>query len=353
MNHASESQEEPRRPLGTIACVTTGFEVAARHPALIGLPLLLDLFLWLGPRLSIAPVLERLRGAFNAWMVAELMTAEVADAYVLMGRLLEELGKNFNLFSLLQPAPLLGVPLLMPVRMSAVSPLGNQVALEVRSFLLLPAIAVVMMVVGLGLAAIYLTVVAREVIAETEAALPGPSSVLGLWGQLLKLGLLLFAILFSFAMVFSVFASLLGLISVTLAGLAMSLASSVVLFIGLHLLFTVPGIVQLRRGVLRAMQESLLLTRGDFLNVLLLLALIFVISQGLSVVWTLPDPGSWATFVGLAGHAFVSTALTAALLVFYQERLQYLRTLQKLYAAAQAERRRAAEEANVHPMVGE
>jgi hypothetical protein len=338
--------------MGTLACVTSGFEVAARHPVLIILPLLLDMFLWLGPRLSVAPLLRGFRSSMNEVLPAGVMVSEAADAYALVGRILEEVGQSFNLFSLLHPAPLLGVPVLMPARMSALSPLGNQPAIEVRSLLVLLAYVVLMTLAGLGLSAFYLTVVGREVIVETEAPLPGPSSPWGIWGQLVKLGLVLFALLFSLSLAFSLFASLVGLISLSLAGLAMTLAASVMLFIAVHLLFAVPGIVQLRRGALRAMQESLLLTRGDFMNVVFLLGLIFVISRGLSVVWTLPAPDSWATFVGLAGHAFVSTALTAGLLIFYQERLQYLRALQNLYAA-QVARQRAAEEATIHPVVSE
>ncbi len=44
--------------MGPLACITTGFEVVARAPWLAVLPLLLDLFLWLGPRLSVAPILQ-------------------------------------------------------------------------------------------------------------------------------------------------------------------------------------------------------------------------------------------------------------------------------------------------------
>ena len=98
-------------------------------------------------------------------------------------------------------------------------------------------------------------------------------------------------------------------------------------------MFTIPGIVQLQRGLLQAVKESLLLTRSDFLNVTFLLLLIFVISRGFNFVWTLPEFNSWAATIGLAGHAFVSTALTATLFIFYQERLNFLEVLQQIRAA--------------------
>ncbi len=332
--------------MGTLACITTGFEVAARNPVLIVLPLMLDLFLWLGPRLSIAPILQGVMVFLNQWLQVDPSSVQASDAASLLSQILEELSKSFNLFSLLHPAPLLGVPVLMSGRLSAVSPLGPQPAVEIASMLLLLACAVVLTVAGLGLSSLYLEVVGRRVISETDSPLPGPMSMWVIWQQFVKLALLLFVILFSFSMVLSFFAGLIGFLSLTLAGLVMTLASSVVLFIGVHLLFTVPGIVLLRRGLLRAMKESLLLTRGDFINVIFLLGLILVISRGLGVVWALPEAASWATIVGLAGHAFVSTALTAALLVFYQERLRYLGSLQQLSAAQPGE-------AKAHPVAGE
>ena len=137
-------------------------------------------------------------------------------------------------------------------------------------------------------------------------------------------------------MVISVFATIVGLFSFFVAGLMMAAMLSIALFVAIHLLFTVPGMVQLRRGLFRAIRESLLLTRVDFVNVVFLLGLILLISRGLNVVWTLPETDSWTTFVGVGGHAFVSTALTAGLFIFYQERLRYLEVMKQIFAARQA-----------------
>lgn len=322
--------------MGALACLTTGFEVIARHPELTLLPIVLDLFLWLGPRLSIAPILRSIEILMNQLMVTDIAVPEIGDSYVVAARILEELSEGFNLFSLLNPGPLLGVPVLMPSYLTALRPTGVQPALEVTSALFLLLWVPVLAVVGLGLNAIYLDGVGRRVIDVTDSSLPGPKTVWITWRQLLEFGLFIFVAFFSFSVVLSFVGTLVGLLSFTLAGLLMTLASSVLLFAVLHLLFTVPGMVLLRRRLVAAMRESLLLTRGDFLNVIFLLGLILVISRGLNVVWTLPKPESWSTLVGLAGHAFVSTALTAALFVFYQERLRYVEAMKALYGAKEA-----------------
>ena len=101
------------------------------------------------------------------------------------------------------------------------------------------------------------------------------------------------------------------------------------MFVAFHLIFAIPGMVQLRRSPLHAIQESILLTRVDFVSISMLVLLILVISKGFNVVWTLPDPATWSNLIGIAGHAFVSTALTATLFVFYQDRLNFLPKMEK------------------------
>lgn len=346
MNQVRVPPEELRRPMGPLACITTGFEVVARAPWLAVLPLLLDLFLWLGPRLSVAPILQDFKAFLLQMSSMSEAVPDVGDAYLILGQILDELSSKFNLLSLLNPAPLMGVPVLMPTRMTVLNPLGGQQAIEIASFSMMMVLGLALGLLSLWLSAAYLAPIGRRVISETESSLPGPPPVLTLWGELLKVGLLVLAVLLSFAMALSFLASLIGLFSLTLAGLVMTLASSAVLFTAIHLVFTIPGIVQLRKGLFTAVRESLLLTRSDFLHVIFLLGLVLVISQGLRVVWTLPDPASWSMVVGLVGHAFVSTALTAALLVFYQERLQYLEVMKQIFATR-------LKKANAHPVIGE
>lgn len=322
--------------MGALACVTTGFEVIARHPELTILPLVLDLFLWLGPRLSVAPILQGIKTFMSQLVATDVAMPDIGESYAIAGQILEELSRSFNLFSLLNPGPLLGVPVLMPSYLTSLRPIGSQPALEVASFLILLLWVPALSIVGLGLNAFYLGGVGRRVIDETDSPLPGPKTVWIIWRQFLEFGLFIFVAVFLFSIVLSLLGTLVGLLSFGLAGLLMTLGSSVVLFVALHLLFTVPGIVLLRRRLFAAMKESLMLTRGDFLNVIFLLGLILLISRGLNVVWTLPKPDSWSTLVGLVGHAFVSTALTAGLFVFYQERLRYVEAMKEHYATHEA-----------------
>jgi len=333
VSEANNTQEETRRPMGILACLTTGFDIVARNPYLIVIPFIMDLFLWLGPRLSLAPIFEAMEHFIREWVIAGAPDPEISEAYTVFVQVLHELSLGYNLFTVLHPAPLLGVPSLMINQLTVQRPFGVRPDITLSSVFLVFPLVLLLVVIGLGLTALYLRWMGQRVIAETESALSGPKPIVNLWGQFLLLSIVLLILLGGFAMAIMFFASFVGLFSMSLAWLTMILASSFALFIAVHLMFTIPGIVQLRRGLFQAIKESLLLTRSDFLNVSFLLMLIFIISRGFNFVWTLPEFDSWSTTIGLAGHAFVSTSLTATLFIFYQERLEFLEVLQRLRAA--------------------
>jgi hypothetical protein len=319
--------------MGALACLTTGFDVVARNPYLILIPFFMDLFLWLGPRLSLAPIFKAVENLVTDLMISGIPDADISEAFALTVQVLNELSAGYNLFSILHPAPLLGVPSLMINQLTVERPFGIRPDVSISSVFLVLPMGVLLVIVGLALTAFYLNWVGSRVIAETESPLTGPRSVWNLWGQFILLSLVLLLALSVFGMIIMFFSSFLGLFSMPLAWLSIILASSIVLFIAVHLMFTVPAIVQLQRGLFQAIKESLLLTRSDFLNVTFLLLLIFIISRGFNFVWTLPEFNSWSALIGLAGHAFVSTALTATLFIFYQERLSFLEVLQQIRAA--------------------
>jgi len=319
--------------MGTLACLATGFETIARHPTLIVIPTLLDLFLWLGPRLSMAPVFKSMEQAMMELLTFEGIGTEVGEASIFLRQILNSLATEFNLFTVLTPAPLLGVPSLMAAEMPLLGPFGARAEVEISSFLFIVAWSIILIVMGLFLSALYLRMIGIQVIEETEAPLPGPDSTIAVWGQLIKLVLILIAVLFGISLLSSIFVSCVGMVSLRIAAFLMTLFSSLGLFVALHMLFAVPAIVLLRRPLFQAVRESFILTRSDFLNVTALILLILVISQGFTFVWSLPDHESWAALIGIGGHAFVSSALVATLFIFFQERLRFLEAIEKAFAA--------------------
>ena len=59
----------PTPPFGVVESLSKGFELAASHIILILIPILLDIFLWVGPRQSFDPVIHEVNVAF--WSLIE------------------------------------------------------------------------------------------------------------------------------------------------------------------------------------------------------------------------------------------------------------------------------------------
>jgi len=348
-----KTQKEPREPMGILACLSAGFDIVARRPAMIVWPLLLDLFLWLGPRLSLAPIFTKLgqfckayastQGSATSPLVEQLLLAlaqifnlRIEQLLQLLAAISEASAARYNLFTTLSPVPLFGAPAVMVTRLTLERPMGVRPEIVVASPLVACGWLVLLIVVGLGISALYLRVIGRQVIAETESALPGPQSGLALWGQLITLVLTLLFILGALWLLGLSFSMMISLLGRGLGYFALTFSFAFLVFIVFHFIFAIPGMVQLRRSPLHALQESILLTRVDFVNVSLLVLLILVIDRGFNVVWNLPDPATWATLIGIAGHAFVSTASITALFVFYQDRLNFLPTMEKARAPQEA-----------------
>ncbi len=331
--------------MGVLACLAAGFEIVARHPTIIIMPLLLDLFLWMGPRLSLAPIFVELERFFTTfWTTGTSAVPEAQQMALLLTQTFNELAARYNLFTALSPVPLLGAPTIMAGQMTVERPMGVRPEIVVASPLVVFGWIVLLAVVGFGINALYLRVVGRHVIAETESALPGPQSFLPLWGRLIALALIVLSVFGVLLFVGLSIAALVSLLSAGLAFFTLTFLFALMAFTVFHLVFAIPGMVQLRRSPLHAIQESILLTRGDFVSISLLVLLILVISRGFNVVWKLPDPATWSNLIGIAGHAFVSTALITTLFVFYQDRLNFLPTMEKA---------RAPQEIPAHSLMGD
>jgi hypothetical protein len=381
------TREDSARPLGAIGSLAAGFEMLGQRLWLIALPVLLDLLLWLGPRLSIAPLLKQFVDLLLAQPTADpRMASQVAQAT----QMLEQFGDQFNLFSLLTALPLLNVPSLLGQHVpGSVSPLDGPRVLPATNVLTPMAWGVVLVPMGLLLGFLYLNSLARQVRAlrspseneeervlspagslgpstdrrseAEEPALPVPSGVEGsvvegpalpvpsgvegsrVVGPALSSGLvkLLRVLLFAAGllglgmMLVPLWMLLVGVIvtAIPLLGLLLwSLGIGLGSYFALHLLFVVPGVLLGGRGLLRAAWESIVLIHTQFSSVVALVLLVVVIYQGLGFVWSLPPGDSWALLIGILGNGCIATGLTAALFVFYQERIGQLQRMRQISA---------------------
>ena len=110
-------------PPGLIASLAAGFDTTASHAGIILIPVLLDLFLWLGPHMRIEIVLKPLVAAFQALPASPeaIMTQEIVRQFA----------RDFNLLSVFRTLPV-GIPSLLAGTMPLTNPFGTAVWMEFK-----------------------------------------------------------------------------------------------------------------------------------------------------------------------------------------------------------------------------
>lgn len=302
--------------LGVIDSLSAGLNLVAQRVWVVAIPVLLDLWYWLGPRLSITPLLKQVEEAFLRSAPASMPEAPVSIETVI--DMLDTLGQQFDLFSLLS-ASLLGVPSLM-----ANGSIHNTDALEVHSWLVMAGLAALLLLVGLAVGCLYLVFIAQGVCQQPVDPWMLMRQTGTTWLRVVALGLLMLLSVITLMVPFSFLVGLVTFINGTLASFLMGIVYMGVIWLMIYLYFAIDAIVINRVGPIQAIWNSANVVARNFWSALGLIVLIFILSVGLSVVWQrLSEIHPIGTVVAITGHAFVGSGLVAASLLFYRDRYHH------------------------------
>ena len=310
-------------PPGVIGSLRAGFDTIASHLPVILLPLALDLFLWLGPRLRIErlfqPIFEEMAryASFSGIPAAEL--SKFQDNSTL---LLEQL-QHYNLLSVLRTFPI-GVFSLMSGTMPVQTPLGTSSVIQVNSFFTLLGWIVVLTFVGWMCGGIFFRWVSLVV---TEPAKPVNLRL----GQSILQTILL-------SVLYMMLALMIGTPVIVVLALVIAasplLAQGLLLILGLlsmwlivPVFFTPHGIFLRQQNAFSSISTSLRMARFTLPTSSLFVLSVLLIAFGLNFVWNIPSPASWMTLVGILGHAFITTSLLAASFIYYRDMQVWLQTV--------------------------
>jgi hypothetical protein len=318
----SNQAQSVEKPIGVVAAFVTGFDRVAARPILLLPPLLLDLLLWLGPRVSVAPFIERVAAQLIPPPAAE---QALQDQILALQDGLDLLASRFNLLGALSSIPV-GIPSLM----AGMSPEESPIVLFESWRLVAPQNILILWLIltalGLGFGAVYHRLLARA--AAPEAKLP---STLWSWSRLILMALLLYAGMLALTAVSFLVAGVAALL-LPLLGIGVSfVAISLLFWLLVYLIFTPHGIIRYRLGVVRAMLESALLVRWNFMSTVGFLGVAVLISWLTNMIWSLAAGGSWYGLLSIVGHAFISGMLITSSYAYYQDRREWLiRTREEL-----------------------
>ena len=296
-------------PPGLISSIARGFDAVANHISVILPPLLLDLFLWLGPHLRLTAFLQKW------WNLSKSTLALNLPAGTELATLQEswtKFAEQFNLFMALRTFPV-GTPSLLSFEMPVLNPLGNPASRDAGSIFGILGWIVLLLLVGWVAGAFYYYWVAGISMELEKRSLWKSISqavfLSAIWaGMLMIVGV---PLLFMFGA--------LMMISPAVAQVALFAGSMVLVWLVMPVFFSAHGIFTFQLDALRAILNSLRMVRFTLPNIALFLLIFVVINQGLNFLWNTPADGSWWMLVGIGGHAFVSTALLAASFIYYRD----------------------------------
>jgi len=316
-------------PPGVLNSIRVGFDVVSGRAVLIILPLVLDLFLWLGPRLSFGNIY----GAFlKNWLdLSGKAGFPVKDVQVLTDSV--DKFSRINLLAWIRTLPI-GIPSLLsgnvPESLPLRTPFGVQDVIQVSSILGMLGWLVLLTLVGWVGGGLYFRWISETTLGEEEAGISPMRAIIQTFILSVVWLIGLMVILFPVAIMLS----LLALISPALANGAVLIILMLSFWLIVPLFFMPHGIFTRKQNAFHSMFASLKMARFTLPTSSLFVFSVFILSTGLNYLWSVPSYDSWMLLVGIAGHAFITTALLSASFVYYREMNNWLQNVYERFRQA-------------------
>lgn len=314
-------------PPSLMNALMAGFDAVTSHISLILLPIILDLLLWLGPRLRvdgvILPALEQ-----TSKNIPSIVNAD--DWAKALTEITKFFSERFNLFTLLRTYPV-GIPSLMSSRFPSQSPGAGPMVWQSEVGMLFLLEVLGMLLAGLILGAFYFSSVSQFTLFKGSSWSSALKELPNASRQVLVLSLFWLFLFLAVSLPVSCVVSSFTSGGSTIGKIGIMLYGGLLLWLAFPLVLSPHGIFVHRDSALASIRRSVKITRMTLPSTSLLFLLILLISQGMDVIWSSSKDTSWLSLVGIAGHAFVTTGLLAASFIYYKEADQWVQlTLARL-----------------------
>lgn len=309
-------------PPGIINSIRAGFDVIASHITVILIPLLLNLFLWLGPRLRLDAMFASMKNdVISIWKASGVPAADIQNVL----NWYEATLPHINLFWLVRTLPI-GISSLLLPHGNLATPMGAPIVWQVNVFNF-PGWLLMLTFIGWVGGAIYFRSVAWVAIRDQEQTIEIPNAIL----QTVLISIFFTILIFALGIPVLLFLLMILQRSALLGNLFILFASLASVWVIVPLFFWPHGVFIKKQNVLTAIMSSFQLARFTLPTSSLFVLVVFLLANGLNFLWSIPAEDSWMTLVGIFGHAFVTTALLAASFIYYRDMSAWVQAvLQKL-----------------------
>ena len=321
----TQKLDELPPPPGVMGSLRAGFDAVASHVGLILVPLLLDVFLWLGPRLSVYGLINPfLKLVFDQARLGLTSSADM-KRFTQFQTLFSEMVERFNLFSLLgklQTFPI-GVSSLLAQTMPVATPLGAQQVVQISTLPAFLGLAFLLVLGGWVVGGLYFYWVSGTALGEQRTGIISMRAII----QTVILSVAWMILLMMVFVPVMFVLSLLTLLSPALASAAFFILVLLAFWLIVPLFFIPHGIFVRKQNAFYSAFTSLRMARFALPTSGMFVLCWFLLTIGLNYLWSVPPEDSWMTLVGIGGHAFITTALLAASFVYYRDMNAWLQTI--------------------------
>lgn len=314
-------------PPGVINSIKAGFDKVATHVTAILLPLLLNLFLWLGPRLRMDGLFDSMRpDMISIWQKSGVSAADIK-------RVLETYDATIplvNLFWLLRTLPI-GISSLLFPQDATSTPLGNPAVLQVSSLSLFGWVFLLTLVGWIG-GGLYFRTVA---LLATPNQDDQPMGIFRAIFQTIFISILSGILLMMIGLPIILVLALVIQFSPFVANILVLFVSLASMWVIVPLFFWPHGVFVKKQNVITSIISSFQMTRFTLPTSSMFVLTVFLLSFGLNFLWSIPPEDSWITLLGIFGHSFVTTALLAGSFIYYRDMNSWLQiAIEKLRPGA-------------------
>lgn len=311
---------------GVIETLSGGFDQVNRVLWIVALPILMDLFLWLGPQLSAAPVFAQIGRWYSRMVETYANVAGGADASTLEQARQVVAGfqasaGHFNLLSLLV-INVASVPSVLPTSGEGAP------AFQIETLGALIGVVLATQVLGILLGCLYLGVLAQQIRDGRVTVAKLGRRVWFYWLSIIGFIFLVIALSLLISIPVGLAIGLVQLIApgvgVALLAIASSAAYVAAILFMIYLFFLVDAIVVSEVGPIRAAVRSARVVANNFWATVGFIVLIYVISMGMQVIWKALSDNPAGMVIAIVGNAYVASGLAAASLLYYKSRVSRL-----------------------------
>ena len=315
------------RPPGIVDTLTAGFQIVNRVPWVVGLPVLVDLIVWLGPRLSIATLADSVLAAATTLMDQLGQSAGPAGADQLSQfqqqvDLVRGGAQVFNLLSLLAFGGL-AMHSAVPADQS-----GMSGPIEVPTLTGVVGAGLGLVLIGVAIGCVWLGFIAQQVREEQVDVPRLGRTAPRYWLAIVAFFLLLVALFLAIAVPVSVLAAVAQMIAPAVGAfvaVVAAIAFQLLLFwCFLYLFFFGDAIVVSEVGPVRAALNSVRVVSSYFWSALGFIIITWVIMGGMGVIWSSLSRAPVGIVVAILGNGYIESGLAAASMLFYRNRIARL-----------------------------